>query len=107
VNEVDWHATELAASVNAYGLEEPIPQDDMDNAVNSAVDPQAQATEQLTDLVLLDREQRASNLVFGASSYASANKTTLSGSAQWDNSASNPIAAITDAMDTMIMRSTF
>jgi hypothetical protein len=104
-NEVDWHATESSASVRPYGLEEPIPQSDVDNAAGSPVDPQAIATEQLTALVELDREKRAADLVFAAASYAAANKTTLvAGASQWSDATVNPLSAITDAMDGMLMR---
>lgn len=104
-NEVDWHATEQTASVSDYGLEEPIPQKDIDNAAGSPVDPQMLSTEQITALVDLDREQRAANIVFGAANYAAANKTTLvSGASQWSDSTVNPLAAITDVMDGMLMR---
>lgn len=105
-NEVDWHATEQSSSVVPYGLEEPIPQEDIDNAAGTPIDPEMQATEQLTDLVALDREQRAANLVFNANSYAAANKTTLTNApgSQWSDPASNPTQVITDAIDTMIVR---
>jgi hypothetical protein len=103
-NEVDWHATEQTASVKAYGLEEPIPQDDIDNAANTPVDPEMQATEQLTDLITLDREARAANLVFNANSYATPNKTTLTGTGQWSDPTSKPASVISDAIDGMIVR---
>jgi hypothetical protein len=104
-NEVDWHATESSASVSPYGLEEPIPQSDVDNAAGTQIDPQAVATEQLTNLVDLDREKRCADLVFNAASYAAANKTTLvQGTSQWSDSTVNPLTAIQDAMDNMLMR---
>jgi hypothetical protein len=104
-NEVDWSATELAASTVDYGLEEPIPQKDIDNAAGTAIDPQMVATEQITALVDLDRENRAANLLFNAASYAAANKTTLvEGTSQWSDADVNPLAQITDAMDGMLMR---
>jgi hypothetical protein len=105
-NEVDWHATEAVASVRPWGLEEPIPQEDFDNAAGTPIDPEAQATEQLTDLILLDREQRAANLVFNAASYAANNKTTLTAApgSQWSDPTSEPATVITDAMDSMIVR---
>jgi hypothetical protein len=105
-NEVDWHASEAAASVRPWGLEEPIPQEDIDNAAGTPIDPEMQATEQLTDLILLDREQRAANLVFNPASYATANKVTLTGAAgsQWSDATSTPATVITDAMDSMIVR---
>lgn len=105
-NEVDWHATEQTTSVRPYGLEEPIPQEDIDNASGTPIDPEMQATEQLTDLIVLDREQRVANLVFSANSYAANNKTTLTAApgSQWSDPTSEPTPVITDAMDSMIVR---
>jgi hypothetical protein len=103
-NEVDWHATEQSASVLAYGLQEAIPQEDIDNASGTPIDPEMQATEQLADLVALDREKRVADLVFNAASYAAANKTTLAGAAQWSDATSDPAKAITDAKDGMLIR---
>ncbi len=62
------------------------------------------ATEQTTNLIVLDREVRTSALVFNNSSYAAGNKTTLSGTNQWSDPASSPLPVITDALDSMIMR---
>ena len=102
-NEVDWHATELAASVLDYGLEEAIPQDDIDNAAGTNMDPAGMAVRQIMELVTLSREKRVADLVFNANSYATANKTTLTGTSQWSDPASDPAAAIQDARDSMIM----
>ncbi len=99
-NEVDYHATEQTASTVDYGLEEPIPQKDIDNAAGSPVDPQMIATEQITTLLDLDREQRAANIVFNAANYAAANKVTLvQGNSQWSDATVNPLAQISDAAD--------
>jgi len=103
-NEVDWHATEQTASVRPYGLEEPIPQEDIDLAAGTPVDPEAQATEQLTDLIVLDREQRVASMVFAPASYAANNITTCTPDTQWSNPAFDPTPAITDAMDSMLVR---
>lgn len=106
VNQVEFGGTKLGSSTEDYGLEDPIPQKDMINAANSRVgyDPQGRATEYLTNLILLDREVRASNVVFNAATYAAANKTTLSGTTQWsDFTNSDPVAAILDARDLLLI----
>ncbi len=110
-NQIDWSATETPASTNDYGLEMPIPQADILQAASirkvtgvQSVDPQARASELLTDLVALDREQRVANLVFAAGSYAAANKATLSGTSQWSDPTSDPIKVILAAFDTMMVR---
>lgn len=111
-NQIDWSATETTVSVNAYGLEDPVPNEDIENAASAArttgvvgVDPLARATELVTSLIELDREARVANTVFGSSTYASANKTTLSGTSQWsDFTNSNPVDAMLVAMDGLVVR---
>jgi hypothetical protein len=104
VNQLEFGNTMLTASTEDYGLEDPIPSKDMKNAAAMGYDPQAKATSYLTNLILLDREVRAANLVFGASSYAAANKATLSGVTQWSDAASDPAAVILAAADAMIFK---
>jgi hypothetical protein len=112
-NQVDWTATEQSSSTLDFGLEQSIPH--FDTAAAQAaiasqgfipVDPQARAVEQITDLVALDREQRVANLVFATASYAAGNVSTLAGTTQWSDFVnSNPISAIMNALDAMIVRS--
>jgi len=111
-NKIDWHATEQNDSTNDYGLDDEIPAKDVKAAMSvkatqgvMPIDPIARSTELLTELINLDREKRVADLVFNANSYASSNKATLSGGSRWDDYAnSNPVSAILDAMDSMIVR---
>lgn len=103
VNEVEFTATEATDSCRDYGLEDAIPQDDIDNAEGTPYNPVNQATESLTDLVLLDREKRTADLVFNTATYGS-QVTTLSGTDQFSDASSDPLGTIMDTMDSMIMR---
>lgn len=105
-NEVDFTSTEATGSVVDWGLEDPVPQDDIDAARNIPnYDPLAQATMRTTDLILLDREKRVADVTFKAANYGTNNKSTLSGTTQWsDYTNSDPIKAVDDAMDAMVMR---
>jgi hypothetical protein len=111
-NQIDYSATEQASSVQDYGLELPVPFRDTLAAQSvqavqgvQPIDPQARATELVTDLVALDREQRVSSLVFASGSYAGTNVSTLSGTSQWSDPVnSNPINDILTALDAMIVR---
>lgn len=105
-NEVDFSATEQTDSVGSYGLEFSVPYDDIENAKDPNVnyDPLAKATEFTSDLVALDREQRAASIVFNAANYAAANVTTLSGTGQWSDTTSDPVRSILLAMDAMLIR---
>jgi hypothetical protein len=102
-NEVEFTATEETSSTLDYGLDDPIPQADINNApVN--YDPLARATEGVMDLIMLDREKRVADVIFAAGTYGSANKVTLSGTSQWsDYSVSNPLLAIMNGRAAMVM----
>ncbi|MBD2628484.1 phage capsid protein [Trichormus variabilis] len=102
-NEVEFSASQETSSTDDFGLDDPIPQNDIENA-SEGYDPVMRATESLTDLVLLDREKRVADLVFNLNSYPSTQRVTLSGSSQFSDPSSTPISVIADAMDAMIMR---
>lgn len=112
VNEIDWSATEVTNQTSDFALEEAIPQYDIEAAQASLktqgvypIDPEARSTELLSDLLGLDREVRVATLVRNPAGYPTANKTTLSGTAQWDDKVnSDPITAITTARDSLIIR---
>lgn len=107
VNQVDYSATQTPGMVDDQALDEVVPNRDkaIASAYTNSPDPEAVATEQISDLIALAREVRASGVVFNPANYATANKTTLSGNGQWsDYVNSDPANAILQAMDTMIMR---
>lgn len=103
-NEVDFSATEIIDKVLDFGLDDIIPNEDIE-ADNQGVDPMGTAVAYLTNLVNLAREVRTANLVFNTSSYAAGQYTTLAGGNQWSDTVnSDPVAAIGDALDIPIIR---
>ena len=105
VNQVEFSASRQTSQTEDYGLEDPIPYKDLENALGSGYDPEGRAAEVLTDLILLDREVRTANLVFALNTYASTNRTTLSGTSQWSDTAnSDPVTALENAIDGMILK---
>ena len=103
VSEVEFGGTEAAAMVADYGLEDPIPSSDLDSAKTTGFDVMGNATEILTELILLDREKRVASVVQDPNNHA--NKTTLSGTSQWSDTAnSDPITDISDALELPMMR---
>lgn len=103
-NQVETSGTEVTSSTNDYGLDDPVPQNDIDNQAPGQ-DLEGSTTEFLTDLIMLDREVRAAGLVFDTNQYGAANKVTLSGTGQWsDFTNSDPVAAHLAALDSMVMR---
>jgi len=103
-NQIEFGYEEIESQTEDHALDSPIPQADKENAPPN-VNPEGKATETLADLVLLDREIRAAQLVFNEASYGPANKTTLAGTDQFSDFAnSDPISVIQGALDSMILR---
>ncbi|GAB6039312.1 hypothetical protein JCM15519_38710 [Fundidesulfovibrio butyratiphilus] len=103
-NQVEFTAQLLQASTVDYGLDDFIPNADLENAPSN-VDLRAKAVEGLSDLIALDREVRVASLVFALNTYPAANRTTLSGTSQFsDFTNSDPLATIMTALDTPVVR---
>lgn len=100
--EVEFGATEEASFTRDYGLDDFIPNDDIEQAPAN-YNPLGHAVEGITDLILLDREKRASDLLFTKANYT--NAATLSSTGQWsDYTNSDPQKAIMTALDVPILR---
>lgn len=102
-NEVEFSHTEHSDTCVDNGLDDPIPQADIDNAP-ADYNPVSFAVQRLAELVSLSREKRVADVVFNANNYVAANKATLSGGSQWSDPTSDPLTALLTAMDGMIMR---
>jgi len=111
-NTVEFSGTTTTSEALDFGLEDEIPQDDIDQAARdlaqggnpNLADPQSRATEWLSNLIALDREVRTAGLVFNNATYPTGSKTTLSGTSQWSDITSNPVIAISDALEGVLMR---
>jgi len=103
-NEVSFSATEETASTVDQGLDDKIPQSDIDNAPEN-YDPLGKSVEQTSNLIELGREVRVANMVFNAANYAAGSQQTLAGVNQFSDFAnSDPIGVLMDALDNMVMR---
>lgn len=103
-NRVEFTATEVTDQTVDYALDDAVPMEDIDNAAPN-MNPQAKATEYISNLIQLDREVRVAGAAFNASNYAAGNQSTLSGTSQWsDFTNSDPLSAILTALDSMVMR---
>lgn len=96
-NEVTLNVTTgLPYFAEDHALKEFVPDEDVDNAVAPA-DPYQDATENVTDRLLIGREIEAASLL--TSTAVLTQNTTLSGTAQWsDYSNSDPIATLRTGM---------
>ena len=106
LNQVEFGATDATDSVLDYGLEDPVPHRDIDEAQAQEVpyDPLALATEATAELVKLAREQRVASLLTTAANYATSHSVTLSGNAQWSHANANPRDVILTALDAPLVR---
>lgn len=111
VQQVEFTGEERTSSTKDYGLDDVIPQKDIEAARalraqgNSAFDPEARAVEGLTHLTMLDREKRVAAMVQDPANYDADKKVVLSGANQFSDPASDPIGVISAALDaTFIMR---
>lgn len=92
----------LQASVQNYkcrdfGSKASYTQKEMDDFGGSELDLQTAKMNMVTDADMNAHEYRVGTLVTTAASYASANKTTLTGTDQWSDVSSDPFNQIVDA----------
>lgn len=104
--EIEFEMEELDGSTKDWGLDDVVPNKDVDNAaLIPGFNPLATAAENLTDLIELGREIRVADLVFASATYAAGNKLTLAGTDRWDDyDNSTPIDDIKAALDACIVR---
>lgn len=110
--QVEFTAEERDSSIKDYGLDDAIPQSDIDAAARaraarqSNVDPRNMAVEGLTNLVELGREVRAAAVVQDPNNYDAARKIVLAGTDRFSDFAnSDPYAVIDEGMDkTLVYR---
>lgn len=107
--KVEFGMVERTGSVDDHGLSDDVPQDDITQAQamrqqGASFDPMATAAMNVADLIALGREARVAARVFSPASYLASQRVVLSGTSQWSDPASNPITAITDALDVPIIR---
>lgn len=101
VERVQISGSKVQGATEDHGYEIPVSNKDIKQAP-PGVDPRARATEQGTNLLLLDREVRAAEIAFNPANYGF--KTTLAGANRWSDPTSKPLTAIWNAMSVPIMR---
>lgn len=104
--QVVYGGEERSGVTEDHGLDAPVPQSDLDAAAAQRAagfigyDPEREAVEGVTNALLLAREKRVADLVFGAASYGASNKVALSGTDQFsDYAASDPVAVFEAAIE--------
>lgn len=109
---VEFTGIEREGSVRPYGLDDPIPYSDINEAAKarrekrSAIDPEGMASEGLTNLLQIGRERRAAAVVQDPNNYDAERRLVLAGNQQFSDFAnSDPYAVIDEGMDkTLVYR---
>jgi hypothetical protein len=97
-NRIDWNVTTDTYLAEQYGLEGEIDDEERKNAA-SPLDLDVDTTEIVTDMVLNNREKRVADLV--TSTAVITQNVTLTGTQQWSDPASDPLANATTARTTI------
>ena len=105
-NQVEFGGADITDKTEDRGLDDFVPKKDLDKARdgNTNFDPEASAVEGLATLVDLDRESKVATLYNTLTTFSASLRATLSGTSQWSHASSNPVTAIMQAMDMMLVR---
>jgi hypothetical protein len=103
-NTVEFGGIDVTDSTEDYGLDDPVPNKDIKNAVGTNYNPLDAAAERTALLVRMAREKRVADLYFSLNTYAAALRTPLSGASQWSDPTSDPVSAILNMFDAMLVR---
>ena len=103
-NEVSWASREETAAVEDYGLEDPIPQDDVDQGAKDGRNVTGESTEYIMGLLRLDRECRVAALAQNTANYAAANTKKLAAGSGVDNDETDAEGLIFDMLETPLVR---
>lgn len=106
VKEIDWECEQKEGSVTDRALKHKIPLSDIEAAQRSPIpiDPEAEATEQLIELIRLGHEVRTSRLVQNLNTYPESQRVTMGADDKFNNPEFNPIDPVKRALDKPIMR---
>ncbi len=102
-NEGDWGVSTGNYSVKDHAFADWLPQEAIDNADNPLT-PEIDTVDFINMMLDIAQERRVSSAVFNSSNYASAQKTTLSGTSQWGQSADDPIGNLITAVESCFIR---
>lgn len=103
-SEVMWASTEGTAAIEDFGLEDPIPQDDIDQGNKDKRNITGESTEYIMGLVRLDRECRVAALAQDARNYAADNVDVLTNGQGVDNNSVDAESLLYNALEKPLVR---
>lgn len=104
VNQVGFEAKEQTASVTDHGLEDPIPQDDIDAGKSQKVDVRGQSVEYLMNLIHLDREIRVAGICQNPGNYLTDNVTACTSGDKFTSDTADPLEMLHGILDASFIR---
>ena len=104
LNEVGYTSKPETAAIEDFGLEDPIPQDDIDQGRVMKRDIMGESTEYIMGLLQLDRECRVAAMVQDTANYDPANTLALSGTSQFSHADSDPVETLLTSLDKPMVR---
>jgi hypothetical protein len=102
-NEIDWGAATENYSVRDHGFGDWLPQEAIDNA-DTPVQPEIDTNDFLNLALDIAQEKRVVDVVFAPATYPTGNKVQLSGTAQWGDTADDPIGDVLAAIEGCFQR---
>ncbi len=99
-NEVEWSVSDKTATCADYGLQEFVSNEEIDDA-EAPIQPMSDATEFVTNLVMLAKEKRTADFVFDAGNYAAANEVDIA--AGWATLSDDALTDIEVGIDACLM----
>lgn len=110
VPQIELTGKEIQDKVVDQGLQIPLTHSDINDAPPT-INPRGHATEQATNIVLLDREIRAAGVAFNAANYPTGFKVDVSGdlgggagAEQFGNAGADPLTLLLDRLDSCWVR---
>jgi hypothetical protein len=100
-NEVDWGVSSGNYSVKDHALSDWVPQEEIDNA-DTPLQPEVDSVEFLNLLLDIAQEKRVCDIFNTSSNFSQ--KTTLSGTSQWGQSADDPVGNLLTAVEGCFIR---
>lgn len=94
--QLDWNFTNANYFCEQYAQKDIVTDRERDNA-DRPLTPDVDTLELVTDVVMLRKEYDAAQIATNPANYPAANTTALSGTSQWDQSGSNPLAQFKQA----------
>lgn len=102
-NKTKWDVGEDNYSVKGHALHDFVAQEDLENT-DAPIQPFIDTNANINNDLDLAQENRVAGVVFNDATYPTGNKVTLAGTAQWGESADDPVSDVQTAVEGCFVR---